>query len=177
MSDDTIAIANARNEIERLSCQLRELRLEEERCRLRRARLEAERARVQMFVDTCELARRFNKPAAQPSDGATFQIVPLDKSKPDGVKVVTVAAQKSAVAVLGEPSAKHKPANMPTLKTMVATAFEGHTELKTDQIFAFVRRRWWPSAPRNRVRSTIWKMCATGQLEKDAGAYKLNGHW
>jgi len=81
-------IANARNDIQRLNCQLRELHLEEERCRLRRSRLEAEQAQLQTFIAVCELAVRFDKPIS--SEGPTFRIDPVDPAKQNGARLVTL---------------------------------------------------------------------------------------
>jgi hypothetical protein len=156
---DASEIAKLKAELHRLNCHIQAERNDEVRHALQRSRLERERAEtLAKLMDAC-IARKDALP-----------------QQPSGVS-------PAAVVVLGElpspalqASQKHKPDGMPTLKTMVRAAFEGHTELKTDQIFDFVRRRWWPTAPRNRVRSTIWKMCADGQLEKGAGVYRLNGH-
>jgi hypothetical protein len=158
----TDEIAKLKAELHALDCHIQAERNDEVRHALRRGRLEAERAQTLVKLMDAVTALK-NAPPQQPS----------------GVNPAAVVVP----GVLPSPALKqkHKPDGMPTLKTMVATAFEdaakrGQVELEPHQVFDFVRRKWWPNVSRNRIRSTIWKMCAAGQLEKGAGVYRLNGH-
>jgi hypothetical protein len=165
-------IANARTEIQRLNCQLRELHLEEERCRLKRSRLEAEHARVKAFVEMCELAHRFDVPVSPAQGGPIVQIVPIDENKPNGVKLVTVEMPKERQS--------RKPANTPPMKQMITAALQdaashGQDGLKPRAMIDFVREKWWPDARASAVCSTLWQMAHDGALARHGKIYKLNG--
>jgi hypothetical protein len=164
-------VANARADIVRLNNQLRELHLEAERCQLKKARLESERTRVQSFIELCELAQRFGTPALPSQSVPVVQIVPVDVTQPNGVKLVTVAVSK-------EPPTRHKrkPDNIPPMPEMIAAALRDGIELAPVAIADFIRKRWWPDVRSVDVNSSVWRLAQIGRLYKSGSRYRLNGH-
>jgi hypothetical protein len=178
MIDDTILL-KARSELGRLNQQLHELHLEEQRCQLKRGRLEAEKARVQSFVDTAELALRFQ---AEPSTAPAVSFVPVFEDQPNGPKFVVPSKPKPdaerEVPVASSP--KYKPDGLPTYQQMVQTVLDNAAPkwLAPKQITAVIRQTWWPDVPRHKAASTAWGMARAGRLDSRGGRYraKLNGH-
>lgn len=174
--------ANARADIQRLNGLLAELRLEEQRCQLAKARLEAERARVQSFVDLCELAQKFDATSAF-EKGPAVTIAPLDSTKPDGVKTVTIRKPDAIRAKREAPAVKlrqkRKPDGLPTLVNMVLAVLENGTGelegMRPREIAEIVRRMWWPDVRTPAVGATAWKLAGEGRLEKAGSFYRLNG--
>jgi hypothetical protein len=184
-------VVNARADVQRLDSQLRELRLEEERCQLRRTRLEAERVRVQTLVDLCELVQRFDVPVPN-------RPKPVILTKPDGTKLVDIAASRAALAAY-EPGQeaqfavavaadairqkgastrqKRKPDGLPTVVEMVIAILEGEeVGMRPRDIAKIAQRKWWPDLQPAAVNAAVWKLAGRGRLEKDGHLYKLNGH-
>ena len=120
------------------------------------------------FVETCELAQRFNN--AQ-QDTSLVKIRPLDPAKPNGVKLVTVTKEH-----------RHKPAGLPSVAKMIIGALEdaikrGQTGLVSRDLTAYVRGNYWSEAPSSDVCNSAWHMVQSGKLVKEGDTYKLPHKW
>jgi hypothetical protein len=53
----------------------------------------------------------------------------------------------------------------------------GQKGMRPKEITDFVRKRWWPDVPSNRMATTAHSMLAAGELRRHGERYRLlNGH-
>jgi len=177
IDDDLIRKANL--EIGRLNRELHAIHEDEERCKVRRSRIEAQKAQVQLLVDQANLARRL---VAQPDD-PTKPIVHIEKLA-CGANFVHIEAPKNPPPLqvvqpgpVEQPGRrKVKPDGLPTVASMIVTALrETGKASRPVEIVAFVRRRWWSTAPTETINTTAWLMAKAGKLTHHDGRYGLNG--
>jgi hypothetical protein len=123
---------------------------------------------------------------------------PVILTKPDGTKLVDIAASRAALAAY-EPGQeaqfavavaadairqkgastrqKRKPDGLPTVVEMVIAILEGEeVGMRPRDIAKIAQRKWWPDLQPAAVNAAVWKLAGRGRLEKDGHLYKLNGH-
>jgi hypothetical protein len=68
-----------------------------------------------------------------------------------------------------------KPKGTPSIREMATTLFRGTKEewLETQEIVRLIKIRWWPSADRNDIAPTLWRLQKDGWLRKDGTKYAL----
>ena len=68
-----------------------------------------------------------------------------------------------------------KPRKTPSIHEMAASLFKetGQEWLETMDIVRLIKTRWWPSAERNDIAPTLWRLHKDGKLRKDGPKYAL----
>jgi hypothetical protein len=158
----------------------------EVRYALQRSRLESERA---------TLLAKIVEATDRTTPAMPTKVAPSPASSPPATYRMVVQPSPAAPAAVEPPDddcddepelqippakRKLKPDGLPTSRQMVAAVLEQASPkwLHPKQIDAIVRETWWPDAPRDRIRCTVWGMARGGLVEKQGSRYraKLNGH-
>jgi len=68
-----------------------------------------------------------------------------------------------------------KPKKLPSIYQMMLSllADAPNRSLETPEIIRLIRERWWPSAERNDIAPTLWRLAKMGKLKKDGIGYAL----
>jgi hypothetical protein len=68
-----------------------------------------------------------------------------------------------------------KPKKLPSIyQMMLALLAEAPGgALEVQDAMRLIRERWWPSAERNDIAPTLWRLAKTGKLKKDGTSYAL----
>jgi hypothetical protein len=68
-----------------------------------------------------------------------------------------------------------KPRDIPSIHEMALVLY-GDTKqewLETQEIVRLIKQKWWPSAKRNDIAPTLWRLHKDGKLRKDGTRYAL----
>jgi hypothetical protein len=78
----------------------------------------------------------------------------------------------------GEPErGTKKPKGLPTMREMIVEAFQNNATgggLEPSQMTDYIRKKWWPDLPSDRVSPTAWRMHQNNQLSKRGAVYFLS---
>ncbi len=71
--------------------------------------------------------------------------------------------------------ARGKPKDIPSIYEMAVVLFQttGKEWLETQEIVRLIKERWWPSAQRNDIAPTLWRLQKDGKLRKNGSKYAL----
>jgi hypothetical protein len=70
---------------------------------------------------------------------------------------------------------KGKPKDIPSIHEMASVLFQasGQEWLETQEIVRLIKEKWWPSADRNDIAPTLWRLQKDGKLRKHGTKYAL----
>ena len=172
MLDDTLK-SKVNREVGRINGALCDLREEEESLRIRKARLEIEMRQAIAMRDMFEVLGRLEKLPPNAFEQYLAQQPTAATNKP--VPLVSAPRLVEPAHTSVDARHKHKPADLPSIATMITAVLKETPNLRPPEIADLIRKQWWPDLPTPTISTTVWRMVRSGHLTQQDGRYALNG--
>jgi hypothetical protein len=166
---DNETLYKVRAEVCRLHRELDCIKEQDESLKIRRGRLEESIAKAESFLTMLETAKHFRDLPDDP-DAPEFSIETLEC----GAKMVVPAVQDSRADAAINTDARAKPDGIPTMAEMAREAIaEAGYPCRPNEVFAYIRAKWWWDVKPAVVKTTLWKMAKAGELRNYDGRYGI----
>jgi hypothetical protein len=152
-----------RQRLDDLNRQIQVQRNVEMHAAMERARLETQRVELMSQMLTSSVA-----PPATITPMSPYRVV-LQTPAPDKVSQPLPNPPTSPV----DARHKYKPADLPSIATMITAVLKETPNLRPPEIADFIRKQWWPDLPTPTVSTTAWRMVRSGHLTKTGSTYRL----